>query len=207
MNHLFIAKILLIVTGTASIAINGNKALAEEYYTVNKQQVKSSVQYRCVEREGSPTTVAYTSRGAIELIRWQNDYFSASSYTPTRRCQEVSTRFQDHSDANNLRFISTGIINNYNTICISEKTGNCKEDGLLITLQPSDNPEEVLRSLFSLKDRASRGGITRSGSSSRKIKETINLDRFLADSPIIEGETEPTPTAEKEVIENPLGDL
>lgn len=213
MNHSFIAKILLIATGTIGIVIGGDRVLAEptDYYTVNKQQVKSSVQYRCMEREGTPATVAYTSRGAIELIRWQNDYFSASSYTPTRRCQEVSTRFQNHSDANNLRFISTGKINNYNAICISEKTGSCKPDGLLLTLQPGENPEEVLRSLFNLRDRASRGGITRTSNSSRKIKETIDLDRFLANSPIIKGESEPTAIDEaideKKVIENPFDGL
>ena len=204
MKNLFIDKILLFIT--AAIAISGSlaPAIAETEYYVADEQVKSSTQYRCMERSGAPATVAYTSRGAIELIRWQNDYFSASSYTPIRRCQEVSTRFQQHSDANNLRFISTGKINNYNAICISEKTGDCKPNGLLITLQPNDDPEDVLRNLFSLNARRANGGITRSNG--RKIKETIDLEQFLADSPTLEG----VPTSEdsdKEVIENPFDNL
>lgn len=202
-------KILLSLTTIVSSTLAfGIQAIAdtENFYIVNKQQVKSSVQYRCMDREGLPATVAYTSRGAIELIRWQNDYFSASNYTPARRCQEVSTRFQHHSDANNLRFISTGKINNYNVICISEKTGACKPDGLLITLQADDNPEDVLRNLFSLDARRVNGGITRTGNSSRKIKETIDLNRFLADSPIL-AEEEVESLADKEVIENPFDGL
>ncbi len=202
-------KILLSLTTIVSSTLAfGIQAIAdtENFYIVNKQQVKSSVQYRCMDREGLPATVAYTSRGAIELIRWQNDYFSASNYTPARRCQEVSTRFQHHSDTNNLRFISTGKINNYNVICISEKTGACKPDGLLITLQADDNPEDVLRNLFSLDARRVNGGITRTGNSSRKIKETIDLNRFLAESPTLEGE-EIESSAGKEVIENPFDGL
>lgn len=205
LNNLFLS----LTTVASSTLVFGINAIAhpDNFYTVNKQQVKSSVQYRCMDREGLPATVAYTSRGAIELIRWENDYFSASSYTPIRRCREVSNRFQSHSDANNLRFISTGKINNYNAICISEKTGACKPDGLLLTLQADDNPEEVLRSLFSLKDRASRGGISRTGNSSRKIKETIDLESILVYSPTIEEENESIPTSDKKVIENPFDGL
>ena len=179
------------------------KAEIGDYYTVNKQEVKSSIQYRCMEREGIPATVAYTSRGAIELIRWQNDYFNASNYTPDRRCKEVSIRFQKHSDADNLRFISTGMVNNYKAICISEKTGDCKEDGLLLTLQPSDNSEEVLRSLFSLDTRRQDGGLRRS-SGNNKIKEVINLNQFLEASPVV---NDAELNNDKPVIENPFEGL
>lgn len=185
------------------------KVEASDRYTVNKQDVKSSVQYRCMERAGVPATVAYTSRGAIELIRWQNDYFNASTYTPNKRCQEVSTRFQQHSDADNLRFISTGVVNNYKAICISEKTGDCKPDGLLLTLQAEDNPEEVLRDLFSLEARRANGGLTRASGS--KIKETVDLNGFLADSPTVEdnqlnpiGADKPDTTDDKTIIESPF---
>ena len=207
MKNLSINKILLLTTAAIAVLGNNPQAIAEteDYYIANEQQVKSSTQYRCMERSGSPATVAYTSRGAIELIRWQNDYFSGSDYTPNRRCKEVSIRFQQHSDANNLRFISTGKINNYNAICISEKTGACKPDGLLITLQADDDPDDVLRNLFSLSARRANGGITRASNS--KIKETIDLDRFLADSPTLKNAETPENSDGKEVIENPFDGL
>lgn len=204
MKNLFIDKIWLITTAAIGILASLSPAIAETEYYIADEQVKSSTQYRCMDREGFPATVAYTSRGAIELIRWQNDYFSASSYTPIRRCQEVSTRFQQHSDANNLRFISTGKINNYNAICISEKTGDCKPDGLLITLQADDDPDDVLRNLFSLSARRANGGITRANG--RKIKETIDLEQFLSDSPTLENAETPVDDG-KEVIENPFDNL
>lgn len=209
MNNLLIGKTILITTVLGlSMIFTQAEVGADERYVADNENVKSSTQYRCMEREGTPSTVAYTSRGAIELIRWQNDYFSASSYTPDRRCQEVSTRFQQHSEANNLRYISTGKVNNYNVICISEKSGNCKPDGLLITLQPNDSPEQVLRDLFSLDARRARGGITRADGS-RKIKETIDLERYLADSPTVDDvegidRQESSTSQGKPVIENPF---
>lgn len=183
-----IAKLLL------STAIIGGSSWAtltqaQETATVNKQGVKSSIQYRCMKREGIPATVAYTSRGAIELIKWQNDFFSGSEYTPDRRCQEVSDRFQQHSQANNLRFISTGTINNYKAICIAEETGDCKANGLLLTLEPDDNSQEVLRNLFSLEARRQTGGVLRGGGAPvpvAPVPETIDLNEFLADSPTVD---------------------
>lgn len=212
MNNSFIKNTFtfLLLTAIGGLTtISTTKVEASDRYTANKQDVKSSVQYRCMERSGVPATVAYTSRGAIELIRWQNDYFNSSSYTPGRRCKEVSTRFQKHSDADNLRFISTGVVNNYKAICISEKTGDCKTDGLLLTLQAEDNPDEVLRDLFSLEARRANGGLTRSGGS--KIKETLDLNSFLADSPTVEdnqlnpvGADKPNAIDDKTIIESPF---
>ena len=83
MKKSFIYKtftLLLISMGGIAV-VTPAQVEANDRYTANKQDVKSSVQYRCMERAGVPATVAYTSRGAIELIRWQNDYFNASSYT------------------------------------------------------------------------------------------------------------------------------
>ncbi|MEL6495308.1 MAG: COP23 domain-containing protein [Cyanobacteria bacterium J06623_7] len=189
MNSSTISKLLVAaITGSFMLL---PQAEAQGNTTANKQNVnvKSSIQYRCMQRAGIPATVAYTPRGAIELIQWQNDFFNASQYTPERRCQEVSDRFQHHSQANNLRFISTGVINNYKAICIAEDTGNCKADGLLLTLEPDDNSETVLRNLFSLEARRQTGGVLRGGGSlpvEPEGKKTIDLNEFLADSPTVD---------------------
>ena len=155
-----------------------------------------SVEYRCTNHQGYPTTLANTQRGIIELIVWKKEYFSNSGYTPERRCQEVTSRFQQHSDANNLRYISTGIKNGYKVICVSDESGNCQPNGLLITIQHDNDPERVMRDLFDLATRSSSGGINLSGRGvdgaiskvsdrNNSLKERIDLDRFLAASPVI----------------------
>ena len=186
-NSLF-NKFLLIgltIVGSSLLSENNSATLAQTA-NYNKQSAKPSVEYRCIDRNGTPATVAYTTRGAIELIVWKSNYFSDSGYTPERRCQEVTIRFQQHSDAKNLRYISTGTINQHKVICISEKSGACKSNGLLITLQYDDNPEQVMRDLFDLATRQSSGGITRVGGRNRSLKEMVDLDKFLAESPTID---------------------
>lgn len=180
--NLFLGSTTLLSCFILNIGIS--KVNANPSQTANKQSTKPSVEYRCIDRNGSPATVAYTSRGPIELIVWKSDYFSNSGYTPENRCLEVTNRFQKHSDAKNLRYISTGKVNNHNVICISENSGDCKSDGLLITLQYDDEPESVMRDLFNLAARKSGGGITRVGSRNRPLKETIDMEKYLAERPI-----------------------
>ena len=114
-------------------------------------------QYRCENNQ----TIVHTRRGKIQLIVWKSDFFANSGYTPEERCQMVSNRFQRFSDAKKLRFLSTGNMNNQPVICISDRSGNCIRNGLLLTLEPSDNPEQVLHDLFDISARISGGGVSR----------------------------------------------
>lgn len=110
--------------------------------TGEKALSSSNNKYHCINHNGTPTTVVDTDRGRISLITWQSNYFSASGYTPQRRCQEVTGRFQTHSDKGNIRYITTGNLNGHTIICVAQKRGDtysCQRDGLLITLELEDN--------------------------------------------------------------------
>ena len=134
---------------------------------------RRSVQYTCIQQGGVFKTIANTQNGPIELIIWQSNFFSGSGYTPETRCQIVTSRFQQHSDAKNFRYVSTGRMNGQNVICVSSKSGRCQSNGLLITLQPDDRPNQVLRNMFNLQARRNYGGVRRGG------KVVIDLDRIL----------------------------
>lgn len=190
MSSSAIAKSLLATVVMGGLISASPEKTPTNYPIANQQDVSSSIQYRCLQRKGIPTTVAYTPRGMVELIRWQHNYFNSREYTPERRCQEVSDRFQQHAQINDLRFISTGIVNNYKAICISEQTGHCQANGLLLTLSPDDNSQEVLRNLFSLEAGRKTGGWLRGTRSlipvNTQVKKTIDLNEFLAHSPIVD---------------------
>jgi hypothetical protein len=189
MSSSAIAKSLLATVVMGGLISASPEKISSNYPLTNQQELSSSIQYRCLQRQGVPATVAYTSRGMVELIRWQHSYFHSREYTPERRCQEVSDRFQQHAQINDLRFISTGVVNNYKAICISEQTGNCQANGLLLTLDPDDNSQEVLRNLFSLKAGRKTGGLLSRASSlipvNTQVKKTIDLNEFLAHSPTV----------------------
>ena len=200
MKNFLFTKILFSSVTIFTCLLSSSVSVANPSKTAIKESTKSSVEYRCIKRNGIPTTIANTHKGVIELIVWKNDYFSGSGYPPERRCREVTARFQKHSDAKNLRYISTGIINRYNVICVSEKSGNCKQNGLLITLPHKDNPEQVMRDLFNLSARRSGGGITRVGSRNRPLKEMIDIEQFLAESPVIDNITNPNQSSDSETV-------
>ena len=163
------------------LAVNSSR-LSSSSGGSSETRSSQSVRYQCQPNaEGNPTTVAHTPRGPIELIVWRSTFWSNSGFTPQLRCQEVTTRFQQQSDAKRLRYISTGTLNSYNVICVSEQSGRCQGGGLLITLEPRDNPNQVLKDLFDLSARARSGGITRSFGATKVV---IDLEEFLNESPV-----------------------
>ncbi|MDJ0727274.1 MAG: COP23 domain-containing protein [Prochloraceae cyanobacterium] len=126
------------------LVIDFTKLLETRYKAYNSK----STSYKCVVRGETPVTVVDTPRGEIDLIVWSQNLFAR--YSPKYRCDEVTSRFQKQARANNLQYISWGTINNSKVICVSDRSGRCQKDGILITLTQQDNPENVLRSLFDL---------------------------------------------------------
>lgn len=148
-------------------------------------------QYSCVQRNGNPTTIVKTSRGTIELIVWQSNFFG--NWNPLKRCQEVTSRFQKFSNAGEMRYVTTGIINGLNVICIADpknpKPNVCKNNGLLITLEPKDIPEQVKNELFDIAGKVQGGRGTKRGGcqeSSFYTRPILQLDSFLDCVPTIE---------------------
>jgi Circadian oscillating protein COP23 len=127
-----------------------------------------------------PTTFARTKRGSIPVIRWQSTYFGKSSvYTPLKRCEEVSRRFQKYYSEGTLAYLTAGRMNAQNVICVSDEYGGSCQ-GLLLTLEPKDNPQEVLKDLLNARNRAG-GPLTRSTGSLY-----VNMTDFLETTPVEE---------------------
>ena len=153
-----------------------NSKPQEEAANRETENNSNRVSYECVNQNGKYQTVAYTRNGPVRLIQWSSEFFSSSGYTPEMRCALVTDRFQRHYNANTLKFVTTGRINNQPVICVAEKVGNdyvCKSNGLLLTLEPRDNPTQILRSLFDLAARTSSGPLRRGG------QVVIDLEDFL----------------------------
>ena len=80
-----------------------------------------------------PSTIARTTRGDIPIINWVSE--RTNGWTPERRCELVSQRFQRYYDNGTLKYIRTGNINNHPVICVaSSKGGDCLERDVLLTL-------------------------------------------------------------------------
>ena len=100
-------------------------------------QAKSFV---CSSASGVPATSAVTPNGEVPVIRWTSTTFSGAGWSPERRCQEVTARFNSYMEKGMLEYITTGRMNSLPVICVTRtEGGGC--DGLLYTLKPGQNPE------------------------------------------------------------------
>jgi hypothetical protein len=130
--------------------------------------------------QNTPTTFARTKRGNVPVIRWKSTYFENSNdYSPMRRCEEVSLRFQEYYSDGTLDYLTSGQMNSQNVICVADEYGgSCQR--LLFTLEPKDNPQDVLRDLLSTRDRSS-GPLTRGAGALY-----VDMANFLETAPVEE---------------------
>ncbi|MBE9221072.1 hypothetical protein IQ215_00015 [Cyanobacterium stanieri LEGE 03274] len=151
----------------------------------NPAQAQNRNLYRCVMKNDAPTTVVDTPRGRIDLIVWKNEL--PGGWSPVRRCQEITKRFQTFSDRGALRYVTSGRLNNQPVICVAENRPgvgiSCRNDGLLLTLAQNENPQRVMEQLFDISARV-RGG----NPITRNIQERtiLAVDRFLDEVDIVE---------------------
>lgn len=149
------------------------------------------VSFICDESNNAPVTIARTQRGDISVIRWVSQFFSGTGFTPEERCQKVSSRFQTYYNNGTLKYLTTGRINNQPVICAAKKQGGRCTD-VLLTLEPSDDPDQVLRQLLSIRSGATTIPLSR-GDSQKPLY--INLDAFLNAAPAASSKPQqPQPT-------------
>lgn len=161
--------------------------------TPNSRQVKaeSTVQFLCRssydqdQKKGLPTTLAWTSRGKIAVIRWVKELGGKS---PQERCEAVSPRFQEAYQKGTLSLMTNGRMNNEPVICtVKEYGGKCET--LLMTLRREDEyPEKdnSLKILNSLKETLNGRGVgpIKHRSGVPQVYYRVDMDDFLQTAPV-----------------------
>lgn len=114
----------------------------------------AATSFSCQISAGLPTTIASTDSGnTVSVIRWTSNAFEGAGWTPQRRCEEVSQRFETYRRQNRLTYITTGRINGLPVICTTATDGGAC-DGLLYTLKPGQDPTLALQRLFDVRTKA-----------------------------------------------------
>ena len=137
-------------------------------------------------RDGVPVTMARSLRGNVPVIRWTYSAFSASGWTPYRRCVEVSKRFQHNFETDQLQYITIGQINGVPVLCAAAQQGlSCTQENLLITVLPGEKPQETLKALILARDGAAP---LDQSSSVMEYDETgnlyLNIEEILYHAPV-----------------------
>lgn len=120
-----------------------------------KPSVANSKQFFCGRSEGQPATIVRSGQEKVPIIIWVDRSFAGSGWTPQRRCETISRRFQQFEDRGLLGYIRTGRVNGYPVLCVANyKGGNCPDDQVLITLTRGSDADDHLRSLLGTRDRS-----------------------------------------------------
>lgn len=134
--------------------------------------------FYCGKSNGIPITFARTEDGArLGVIRWVSNYGVSQQWTPERRCQEVSRRFQVNYDRGTLRYITTGYIRSVPVICASAQPyASCTNETLLFSLKPGSDPNATLRRLLDRRALANGNALDESGG---KKSIYVDIDRYF----------------------------
>ncbi len=154
-------------------------------------QAQTRNQFYCGISEGKPATIVRTaSRGNIPLIVWNNEAFSTSGWTPKKRCEEVSARFQRFNDNGQLNFMRSGTFNGQQVLCIdrAKGSGNCSSAAaVVLTLPQRSNGNQILEQLLDTRNRASKQPLYLSGEKQLVTYENgdanVNLNLLLNNEP------------------------
>ncbi|WP_201322117.1 COP23 domain-containing protein [Pseudanabaena sp. lw0831] len=119
---------------------------SEEKVRLTEQD--KQVTFACVATDKTITTVVRTSNRDIPIITWTSKIFS-SDWTPEKRCQQVTRKFENLRQKNALKYITTSVVNGSPVIC-AVKTVNesCTDEEILITLKDRSEAQKVLDQMF-----------------------------------------------------------
>jgi Circadian oscillating protein COP23 len=117
---------------------------------VPEQPISTSI--RCVNSGGAFTTVAEQGENRAVMFTWRTTEFGPE-FTPEKRCQAVSQRFNSFVQANGGTFnnlsLTTDMVNKYPVICMN-KTGNAACN-ILFTLK-KENRNQAQKIILSLQN-------------------------------------------------------
>lgn len=151
--------------------------------SVNGQETQKT-KFLCGSWRDIPMTVAQTPRGNIPIVYWVSDWVNdpSSDLTPQRRCEIVSQNFQEAYDRGELQYITTGVKNGQNIVCVAEeKDGPCVSQ--LFTLKPGSDPNASVKQLMNIGDNyaSTNDGPLYQNSGGQRLY--INFADFLNDAP------------------------
>lgn len=154
-------------------------------------QAQSRNQFFCGISEGKPATIVRTAaKGPVSLIVWNNEAFSASGWTPKRRCEDVSSRFQRFNDNGQLNFMRAGTFNGQQVLCVDKArgSGNCSSpEAVVLTVPRPNNANQILEDMLNTRNRASKQPLYLSGEKQLVTYENgfanVNLNLLFENEP------------------------
>jgi tetratricopeptide (TPR) repeat protein len=133
--------------------VQENIAQLSENTNIANNSSPENITFYCRNINGVPTTFASLSSNDIAFIKWQNDSLTTSGYTPQQRCEDVTAKLQE-SYQQGFKYMTTGLMNRQNVVCMTSTEGGSCET-LLFALKANSNPNQTLQALLNIRSSAS----------------------------------------------------
>lgn len=109
-------------------------------------------EYFCgTDNDGVLATMIQLRQGPLSVIRWIRDFAPDSRWTPTERCRQVSLKFNQNQQSNNLKYLVPGksAVNGLPVLCasparVSSNIITCPDAQILMTLRNGDRPQDYI---------------------------------------------------------------
>lgn len=171
MNRLFSAGVVVLASGLAATS-SINEAVAQQ----------SSTTFVCgssplTNGQVVPTTVAKTQRGDVSVIRWVSSWATDSGFTPQKRCEIVSGKFQEFYSQGLLNYLTTDRVDGMPVICPATTQGGSCDGRVLFTLQPGADGPQTLQRLLEVRKGAASDALLETSS-----RVWIDMNSFLSEA-------------------------
>ncbi len=134
-QHIFLALALLSTSGVASLYT----AIA-----ASAQAKPAAVRFVCAkDAKGAPSTMVESlaaKKPAIPVNRWTSSYFNGAGFTPAKRCEMVSKKFQDAYIKNPNFVFTTAISKGEPIVCAAATRGGACETMLYTIKRGAQDP-------------------------------------------------------------------
>jgi len=132
--------------------------------------------------EKIPATVAWIPerQAHVRFIGWKSEAFP--QWSPKKRCQVVSEKFQKYHEAGLLNYLTTGKNKGFPVICVAKTNQEtCNGSNQLFTLKNGSDPELVLKQLVNIAVGTSSKEILQSTGG----KTYVNVGNYLQNAPVV----------------------
>jgi Circadian oscillating protein COP23 len=171
-----------IFLGLALLSTSGMMSLFTAIHASAQAKPAAAVRFVCgKDANGAPSTVVEsigTQKPSVPVIRWTSKYFEKSGYTPTKRCEMVSKKFQD-AYAKNPNFVfTTAISNGEPVVCAAASRGGACDIMLYTIKRGVQDPIVTMLRLEKVRAGAS-GALNESSSGGGGEEASVGVQDLL----------------------------
>lgn len=178
---------LTVVTSLTSLAVSLSPSFSQSNSATSQPDKVTffcQPMFDAASGERIPATVAWIPerKGHVRFIGWKSEYFNKSGWTPEKRCQEVTKKFQEFYAQGRLNYLSYGKRNGNPVICAFANQGEtCNDINQLFTVKSGSDPREVIQRIMDIAEGKSAEPIFQNSGDQLyiSVKEIFNKSPLL----------------------------